>query len=225
MGNSGWTYARSMDRQTPRIAERSGDSERRVSMDSRRLQTGCQLCGNSSGRISSRSMVDLEASASDFMEASTVITVAGKFSVRIPGWLPTKGWSIDGRGYVIYTSRGTSTGIKRGALMHRLVFEHILGRPLLSEEHVHHMDFNKRHNCPGNLVVVPACMNPGSPLRDPITGQFMSQVAWERRYGAVSMRTAAVILPEKSVEDVPDWVTSTATEDTTEDANQSKEYD
>ena len=43
---------------------------------------------------------------------------------------------------------------KRGIYEHRQVMETVLGRKLLSSEHVHHKDGNKRNNHPFNLRVV-----------------------------------------------------------------------
>lgn len=42
----------------------------------------------------------------------------------------------------------------RGKHLHRQVMENFLGRPLLKDEHVHHIDFNKTNNNISNLVVV-----------------------------------------------------------------------
>lgn len=39
---------------------------------------------------------------------------------------------------------------------HRVVAEGLLGRPLRSDEHVHHIDQNKHNNAPENLLVLPA---------------------------------------------------------------------
>ncbi len=39
---------------------------------------------------------------------------------------------------------------------HRVVAEALLGRPLRSDEHVHHIDENKHNNTQENLVVLPA---------------------------------------------------------------------
>jgi hypothetical protein len=105
--------------------------------------------------------------------------------VRLPDFLPEKGWQIDTtrKGYLRWTSRGTGAGIKRGARAHRVVVERLAGRPLTEEVHVHHMDFDKLNNCPCNLILMPASLNPSSARRDPYTGEFMSAAAYQRRYG------------------------------------------
>lgn len=41
-------------------------------------------------------------------------------------------------------------------LEHRLVMAKIIGRPLTSDEFVHHIDFNKSNNDPSNLLLVDA---------------------------------------------------------------------
>ena len=42
----------------------------------------------------------------------------------------------------------------RGRHEHRIVAERMLGRKLLRDEHVHHIDGNKRNNTPSNLQVL-----------------------------------------------------------------------
>jgi len=45
-------------------------------------------------------------------------------------------------------------GIRRTILAHREIMEKVLGRPLTSDEIVHHKDQDKRNNDPSNLEVV-----------------------------------------------------------------------
>lgn len=97
--------------------------------------------------------------------------------------LPTRGWSLHSKGYVIYTSRRTNAGIKRGARLHREVWERVAGRKLEAWQHVGHMDFCKVNCCPENLLAAPAAFNPAVILQDPYTGQFLSKSQWLRRYG------------------------------------------
>ena len=105
--------------------------------------------------------------------------------------MPQRGWSIHTKGYVIYTSRRKRGGLRRGISLHRAVLEFLLGRRLTEDEHVHHQDFNKRHNDPSNLILMCAALNPTGALRDPYTGQYLSPRAWARRYGTYEKRRAA----------------------------------
>lgn len=98
--------------------------------------------------------------------------------------LPLRGWSLNHKGYAIYTSAAKGT-LKRGVKMHRVVLERLLGRSLEPTEHVHHQDWNRLHNCPYNLVLMPMCLNPRSACRDPITGEFLSHLEYKRRYEPV----------------------------------------
>jgi hypothetical protein len=98
--------------------------------------------------------------------------------------LPPRGWSKHTRGYIVYTSRATYTPIKRGTFLHRAVVETLIGRPLLPGEVVHHMDFDKKHNCPHNLLLTPMELHAKGHARQcPHTGRWLSKVAWERIYG------------------------------------------
>lgn len=111
--------------------------------------------------------------------------------------IPERGWSLNNKGYLIYTSRATKVevtrGVKRGAKQHRVVIEKLLGRPLNDDEHVHHQDFNRRHNCGYNLLVVPMAFNPSRGMRCPYTGRFMSVDKWSELYG-------------KTKSNEPDWL-------------------
>lgn len=56
-------------------------------------------------------------------------------------------------GYLSCTVRymdGTQTTIQQ----HREIMEDVLGRELLTEEHVHHKDGNRTNNCPSNLEIL-----------------------------------------------------------------------
>ncbi len=61
-----------------------------------------------------------------------------------------QGGSTYSNGYGV--TRSTINGVRNYA--HRHVAEMFIGRPLLSSEHVHHIDRNKMNNDPGNLIVI-----------------------------------------------------------------------
>ena len=71
--------------------------------------------------------------------------VRGKFGKEHWNW---KGGHVNGVGYRVMYNRG------RKDLEHRFVAEQMLGRPLTSEEAVHHIDGNRLNNAPENLVVM-----------------------------------------------------------------------
>lgn len=118
------------------------------------------------------------------VQSTNVFRVGGSGKIaQLPSFLPTKGWSIHNKGYLIYTSRSKTSGIRRGARAHRLVMARMLGRDLREDEIVHHMDFSKTNCEPYNLLLTTVCFNPTGALRDPYTGEFMSKDAYLRRYG------------------------------------------
>ncbi len=107
---------------------------------------------------------------------------------------------VKGAGYVITAAghiRYTSPASLRHKYAHRVVFEGLLHntpeavRHLIPDEYeIHHMDFNKTHNCGSNLLAtekaIHSAMTAAGRIRDPYTGQFLSKEAYERRYGSVN---------------------------------------
>lgn len=110
-------------------------------------------------------------------------TKTSKFHVPSGLGIPERGWSLDKAGYVIYTSRGKRHNIPRGTRLNRLVMSRLVGGGLPEDLDVHHQDFDKQHNCPGNLVLLPSVFNPRLEVRDPYTGQYLSKEQYVRRYG------------------------------------------
>jgi hypothetical protein len=128
------------------------------------------------------------------------ITVSG-CTARIASFLPRRGWSIHSKGYLIYTSRNKTLGIRRGARAHVVTVERLASeRPVYhfpSGVKIHHQDNDKLNCCPYNLLCVwHDALNPSPSRKDPYTGLWLSVAEWERRYGAA--RRVAV--------DAPDWV-------------------
>lgn len=70
-----------------------------------------------------------------------------------PSW--KGGRRISSRGYVEVLMRNHPRARKNGYVFeHILVAEQKIGRPLLPDEEVHHIDKNKQNNSPDNLLVV-----------------------------------------------------------------------
>jgi len=99
----------------------------------------------------------------------------------IPTFLPPRGWSIHRRGYLYWTSNATTPGIRRGEFAHRIIMEHLLGDPLPAGYHIHHQDGNKLNNCPLNLILLPAALNPSPAVQCPYTSQFITRDEAVRR--------------------------------------------
>lgn len=78
--------------------------------------------------------------------------------------------------------KGTRWYVKEnGRHQHRVVAEHILGRPLRRGEIVHHKDGNKKNNSPENLEV----MTQGQHMREHglgIPGVAPAHKPWEARW-------------------------------------------
>lgn len=62
------------------------------------------------------------------------------------------GKRISTNGYVTFIN-----GNKKGMALHRLVMEEVIGRKLLREEIVHHIDGNRLNNAPENLTIMSNC--------------------------------------------------------------------
>ena len=103
-------------------------------------------------------------------------------TIILPYFLPLEGWSrVGDRGYIGYTGRDTFRGIIRGARLHRMLVEHLLGDTLSLEFHIHHQDGNKLNNCPGNLVLCyHAGFNPAPTRQCPFTGRYLTVDQYRR---------------------------------------------
>lgn len=103
--------------------------------------------------------------------------------ICIPQFMPQKGWSLDGSGYPIWTSRAVNTTYKRGARLHRMVFEELAGKPLEPGIEVHHQNDVKTCACPHNLIAMPGAFNPSGAKRCPFTGRFMGREEYFAEFG------------------------------------------
>jgi hypothetical protein len=146
-------------------------------------------------------------------DTRTVEFLVGRAVVRAPNWVVKRGWGLQTKGYVQWKSRGRT--YRRGQYLHRVVMERLLGRDLLTEEHVHHQDFNKLNNCPCNLVIVSPELNPRPEIRDPYTGKFLGRDEYVRRYG----QSKRVLSADS---EVPDWVNEIGGDDS--DGNARKRW-
>ena len=67
-------------------------------------------------------------------------------------WNWKGGKDYSGRYIQIYMPEHPYSNYRRKIYEHRLIMEKILGRILLPEEQVHHMDYNPKNNNPENLI-------------------------------------------------------------------------
>jgi hypothetical protein len=65
------------------------------------------------------------------------------------------GLSMTAGGYLAFTA-SPANGVNAARLLHQVIAEWTIGRPLQSGEHVHHIDGNKLNNHPENLAVMTA---------------------------------------------------------------------
>lgn len=59
------------------------------------------------------------------------------------------GYRTNSQGYIEFTR-----GPQKGKSLHCIIAEAMLGRPLMMDEVVHHVDGNKKNNTPSNLMVL-----------------------------------------------------------------------
>ena len=153
----------------------------------------------SSTNSSSDSLANMETKKPRLIFKTVAIRIGGAIA-RVPDFLPLKGWAIEKwgsgtKGYLRYRSRSKTTGIKYGVRIHREVIARLLGRPLLPNEHVHHQNFDKLHNCPCNLLLLDPALNPSCACRHPYTGLFISIELYKKEFA------------DEKREDAPAWVT------------------
>ena len=91
-----------------------------------------------------------------------------------------------------------SHGPKRWKLVHRDMMEKLLGRPLEKDEEVHHMDFDRQHNCYCNFLL----LKPGRAWQ---RAQHVNALT-HRDEGGRFARSAGTTQDALHGDDVPDWV-------------------
>lgn len=106
-----------------------------------------------------------------------------------------KGKIVNKGGYVRITRRGPyHLWYEHRAVMHKLMQDFsYYGREIPDDFHVHHMDWNKQHNCPCNLLLIQDALHDGhssAMRRCPYTGRLLSRREAEQMYSR----------------GVPDWV-------------------
>jgi len=102
------------------------------------------------------------------------VRVGGKLA-HLPDWMPARGWQLNRKGYLIYTSR-KRIWIKRGERAHRAVMRKLMGVDGLDDAlHIHHQDFDKLNCLPDNLVMMPGTLNPAgnTACRCAFTGRWL----------------------------------------------------
>lgn len=147
---------------------------------------------------SSNPLANMETQTPHIVFRTVTVRISGELA-RVPDFLPLKNWYIERwgsgtKGYIRY-GNCAKHGIKKGRRMHREVIARLLGRPLRSNEHVHHQDFDKLHNCPCNLILLDPALNPSSACRHPYTGQFISPELYKKEFA------------NENRDDAPAWVT------------------
>ena len=68
----------------------------------------------------------------------------------------------------IFIPASINGGKHKSVLEHRYVMEQKIGRPLMKEETVHHIDGNRQNNDPSNLELFSSRHGPGQRVRDKI---------------------------------------------------------
>lgn len=81
----------------------------------------------------------------------------------LPGW--NAAWTDPKRGYAHVNATGDA---KRKTFEHRAVMEHLLGRPLLPQENVHHINGVRNDNRPENLELWSTMQPPGQSVADKV---------------------------------------------------------
>lgn len=85
--------------------------------------------------------------------------------------------------FVAVRHRSRTTGKPSVLPMHRVIMERILGRPLLSKEHVDHIDRNSLNNCRSNLRIANASQNASNRLKQANNTSGFKGVGWHKQRG------------------------------------------
>lgn len=121
----------------------------------KRLTIICPVCNKSFERFPHEIKERLKHRNQKIFYCSKKCTDEAKrkvFGENHPLW--KGGISKDSRGYVKWHLKNQSGTIPKIIYEHRLVMEKILGRPLKSEEAIHHKNGIKNDNRPENLILV-----------------------------------------------------------------------
>jgi hypothetical protein len=114
---------------------------------------------------------DVSFNPEEFEEESSSLYGAASVSGPLsPTW--KRGFCVHKKGYLMFTS-----GKDRGRLVHRVVIERLLdegpcvpppfvkGERLPSNFEIHHLDSNRQHNCPSNLLVLQDVIHEAIPTK------------------------------------------------------------